>query len=464
MASYPAPSENLSVFTPSLFNSLTDVGPGIQFENGTIQTTAYTGGGGGSQTLAQTLVLGNSAGASSINMNNQNITSVNTITATGDLTLNPVGSISCNGKTLDMTNGEIHNTPLIHSQNNSNITIEAKGTGIVILKGNNANTQIQSTGLTTVPTLQVQDTTTAREVDIYTNSTASNQNPIVQANDTTIIGKGTTLTNGVIDIATNSATTSGVRITNNTALIGAGGTSATPSYYVKCDPTNSLIDISGNTKITGNCEVTGQLKSPPLYGGYNYGLTGGSFYVMSGTGTNLSAGNFQSNKILFSPFFISKDVTITTFGTRQGAATAAAYPLIMALYSNDDGYPLNKLGEITVDTKTTATGSSGTLSSNLSPSINVPRGFYWSAFYWNTSVSYPTNVLRGLTPSVMYSMADANWITDFSIATSISIVSFTYDLTAPITAGTLTTPIVRTSLTRRSSSAGEIPLFGIQTA
>jgi hypothetical protein len=97
MASYPAPSENLSVFTPSTFNSLTEVGPGIQFENGTIQTTAYTGGGGGSQTLAQTLVLGNSAGTTSIDMNNQNITNVNTIISPTATTLTVTGNTQITG-------------------------------------------------------------------------------------------------------------------------------------------------------------------------------------------------------------------------------------------------------------------------------------------------------------------------------------------------------------------------------
>lgn len=58
---------------------------------------------------------------------------------TNDLFLNPVGSIDCNGKTLNMTSGEIHNCPLVHSQNNNDIIIEGKGTGDVILKTNGIN-------------------------------------------------------------------------------------------------------------------------------------------------------------------------------------------------------------------------------------------------------------------------------------------------------------------------------------
>ena len=87
--------------------------------------------------LAQVLAVGNSSGSFNIDLNNNQLQNCSQITATGDLILNPVGSVDLNGKTLNMTNGEIHNVPLIHSQNNNNLTIEAKGTGDLILKTNN---------------------------------------------------------------------------------------------------------------------------------------------------------------------------------------------------------------------------------------------------------------------------------------------------------------------------------------
>jgi hypothetical protein len=394
-----------------------------------------------------------------IDMSGNQLQNVSQITATADLTLNPVGSINCNGKTIDMTNGVIHNCPLIDSQNNQSITIEGKGTGVVILKGNNANTQIQSTGLTTTPTLQVQDLTTNREVDIFTNSAASQLNPIVQANDTTIIGKGPTNTNGVIDIASNSATTCGVRITNNTALIGAGGISATPSYYFQSDASNNINNINGNTKITGNCEITGTItgtvtQTPP-YGGYNYGLTGNFFYTMAGIGTNLSAGNFTSNTILFSPFFIGKSVTITALGMRQGATLTTPFPtLSIGLYTNNDGYPLTKLCDIAVN----MTAATGVLSGSVS--VVVPRGYYWTALHNNSSTTYTTNSLKALTVQSMYSLPEVNSISDFTSAVQ-GIVSFTYTLTQP---ATLPTTITQSSLSRRLPSVTEMPLIGIQVA
>jgi len=95
--------------------------------------------GGTSQNLDQVLTVGNSAGGNDINVNNNDLLNVDTITAIGDLTLNPVGSINCNGNTIDMTGGEIHKVPLIHGQNNQNITFEALGNGDIILKTNNVD-------------------------------------------------------------------------------------------------------------------------------------------------------------------------------------------------------------------------------------------------------------------------------------------------------------------------------------
>jgi hypothetical protein len=96
-------------------------------------------GGGGTSDLATVLGVGNSAGANDIDMNGNDILNVNEITSGADLILNPVGSIDCNGKTINMTGGEIHNCDLIHSQNNTDIVIEGKGTGDIILKTNSVN-------------------------------------------------------------------------------------------------------------------------------------------------------------------------------------------------------------------------------------------------------------------------------------------------------------------------------------
>lgn len=113
-----------------------------------------SGGGPETQNLDDVLTIGNNAGANDIDMNGNDISFVDELevkiiksqpasdlelNADLDLILNPTGSIDANGKTLNMTGGEIHNVPLIHSKNNTDLTIEGKGTGDIILKTNNTN-------------------------------------------------------------------------------------------------------------------------------------------------------------------------------------------------------------------------------------------------------------------------------------------------------------------------------------
>ncbi len=103
---------------------------------------------GGSQDLSQVLTVGNSAGAIDIDVNGNDLLNVNEITSAGDLFLNPVGSINCNGQTIDLTGGRLHNCDHIEGQNNNDIDIEAKGSGdIVLMTNNNTRLTITDTGL-----------------------------------------------------------------------------------------------------------------------------------------------------------------------------------------------------------------------------------------------------------------------------------------------------------------------------
>lgn len=132
---------NLNMGGVSLVDSVASVGTAGQVLSAgagglTLWTTIATPA---TEDLATTLLAGNSAGATDIDLNDNTLLKCAEITSTADLLLNPTGSIDANGKTLNMTNGEIHNCPLIHSQNNNDIDIEAKGTGNVVLKTNNTD-------------------------------------------------------------------------------------------------------------------------------------------------------------------------------------------------------------------------------------------------------------------------------------------------------------------------------------
>ena len=132
---------NLNMGGVSLLDSVASVGTAGQVLSAgagglTLWTTIPTPS---TEDLATTLLAGNSAGATDIDLNDNKLLKCAEITSTADLILNPTGGIDANGKTLNMTNGEIHNCPLIHSQNNSDIDVEAKGTGNVVLKTANAD-------------------------------------------------------------------------------------------------------------------------------------------------------------------------------------------------------------------------------------------------------------------------------------------------------------------------------------
>ncbi len=134
-------TSNLNMGGVSLVDSVASVGTAGQVLSAgagglTLWTTLPSPA---TEDLATTLLAGNSAGATDIDLNNNTLLKCAEITSTADLLLNPTGSIDANGKTLNMTNGEIHNCPLIHSQNNNDIDIEAKGTGNVVLKTSNTD-------------------------------------------------------------------------------------------------------------------------------------------------------------------------------------------------------------------------------------------------------------------------------------------------------------------------------------
>jgi hypothetical protein len=172
---------------------------------------------------------------------NFNELSANEITAPGDLLLNPVGSVDMNGKVLNMTNGEIHNCPLIHSRNNQDIVIEGKGTGKVTFKAV-TNIMELSSGSVVVkrPILMNDDTSANRVVNSSTlqlNETTSVYNPTVlhqiyqtggTANYINLVNNGSTnfsVVNNVGSLFTPlTITTTSNNIPSNINLAMAAGT------------------------------------------------------------------------------------------------------------------------------------------------------------------------------------------------------------------------------------------------
>lgn len=205
---------------------------------------------GGSQDLSQVLTVGNSAGATDINVNNNDLLNVNTITAIVDLTLNPAGSINCNGKTIDMTGGEIHKVPLIHGQNNNDITFEARGTGDLILKTNNVDRLILTdTGVFKGLPIEIQ-AAASDETTALTTGTAkvTFRTPAaftltgVRASLTTAQGSGLIFT---VDINENGSSVLGTKLTidNTEKTSVTAATPATITTSAITDDAEITIDI-----------------------------------------------------------------------------------------------------------------------------------------------------------------------------------------------------------------------------
>jgi hypothetical protein len=107
---------------------------------------------------------------------------------------------------------------------------------------------VTTSGLTTTPSFFVSDTN--NQIGIIPNAGASALNPITSVNDNLIYSYGPTIGTENVVLSTLSATTTGVKITPTTALIGAGGSTATPTASVSC--TGSTVTITGDPVLTND--------------------------------------------------------------------------------------------------------------------------------------------------------------------------------------------------------------------
>ena len=114
-------------------------------------------------TLANILLLGNSAGTSDIDMNNNDLLNVNNLNVTtiNNAAYPPVISAdtleavlingnSAGANSIDMSGNSVLNVATVSSTNNTNINISALGTGDINLNVNGANiVNIDASGVTT---------------------------------------------------------------------------------------------------------------------------------------------------------------------------------------------------------------------------------------------------------------------------------------------------------------------------
>lgn len=97
-------------------------------------------------------------------------------------------------------------------------------------------------GAKSTPYFTVGDETTPfGGFNVIPNTTAGALNPIAALNDTLLYGARNTIGTQNLSLSVWSSTTSGVRITPTSALIGAGGTAATPTSSVSCSGTTVAV-------------------------------------------------------------------------------------------------------------------------------------------------------------------------------------------------------------------------------
>ena len=92
--------------------------------------------------------------------------------------------------------------------------------------------------------LTLTDSTHSDYLTVVPYNTGASYNAIVVAGDTSIVAGSNTVSANNLSITTWSATNVGLRLTNNNARMGAGGTGATPTTYVEANGTSIKISPS----------------------------------------------------------------------------------------------------------------------------------------------------------------------------------------------------------------------------
>tara|TARA_R110000868_G_scaffold376173_1_gene641002 strand:+ start:149 stop:1900 length:1752 start_codon:yes stop_codon:yes gene_type:complete len=277
-----------------------------------------------------------------------NTLTANTITATGDLTLNPVGSINCNGKTIDMTGGEIHKCPLIHSQNNNNIVVEALGTGDIVLKTNGVDrVTVADNGITTFTLLPQCSSVPSTGNDLinksYGDATYASGAGFVTLSTTQSISGAKTYTTNTLKAEAgitvkNGASAQNATLTHNTTTLDVIGTGD-----ISIKPTNDFNVLTGTGKnITVSTPSTSLLQSTQTF---TTGITNTSSYIALESPTTYITG------LSTQPNLIIAGASGTIYGLKftRGGTTLAAVNRINCSSTADTFYlEVNSGTQITI--------------------------------------------------------------------------------------------------------------------
>ena len=142
-------------------------------------------------------------------------------------------------------------------------------------------------------------------ISIVPNAGSGSYNSLVVLNDSVILGERSAVDTGNLTLTTWSGTTTGVRITPTTALIGAGGAGATPNSSVSCSGTT--VTITGNPVVTNRNILVNNGSGFPLTIGNGASTATDNVIIASfslattrnfTTGGNVVIGNLAGNALV----------------------------------------------------------------------------------------------------------------------------------------------------------------------
>lgn len=276
----------------------------LEFPDGTIQNTAYSGDG--SEDLAEVLGIGNDALG-------QDILGVGVLEVNTQIQLLPTGN------TVNFA-GEINQVALGAS-----------------FAGNQMLPTIitSNAGQGSTPALIVSDNTLGDGLYVIPNAPNNASNPIVTAGDIAI-----TSTTQAMAICCDSTTTNGVRITATTVDLGAGGNADTPTVNMSFNASPNQIVATAPSGMAVSGPSSANTATPALTasgGGNSIGLfpsigagsygpfhTAGSMEIL-GIGTSPSVGTLELSTYNNT---LSAGVRITPTYTLIGAGGASSDPTV----------------------------------------------------------------------------------------------------------------------------------------
>jgi hypothetical protein len=175
----------------------------------------------------------------------------------------------------------------------------------------------------------------SRSFQFVPNASAGALNSLVALNDSLLYGTAGSVGTGALTLSIWSNTTTGVRLTPTSALIGAGGTGATPTAYVSCsgttvsiggDPTvqnrNIIVDNAGSAITIGNGASTATaniIMTKLSAASATVFTTGGNTIIGQATGNALVAASANNTLVGASAGLLATGNGNTCIGVNAGS-------------------------------------------------------------------------------------------------------------------------------------------------